>query len=33
VPPQLGQHTSQLLEEVLGYNSAQIEQLKIKGVI
>lgn len=33
VPPQLGQHTSQLLEEVLGYSSAQIEQLKIKGVI
>jgi crotonobetainyl-CoA:carnitine CoA-transferase CaiB-like acyl-CoA transferase len=33
VPPQLGQHTSQLLEEVLGYSAAQIEQLKNKGVI
>jgi crotonobetainyl-CoA:carnitine CoA-transferase CaiB-like acyl-CoA transferase len=33
VPPQLGQHTAQLLSEVLGYNDAQIEQLKSKSVI
>ena len=33
VPPQLGQHTAQLLSEVLGYGPAQIEQLQNKGVI
>jgi len=33
VPPQLGQHTAQLLGEVLGFNDAQIEQLQSKGVI
>jgi crotonobetainyl-CoA:carnitine CoA-transferase CaiB-like acyl-CoA transferase len=33
VPPQLGQHTTQLLQEVLGYDAAQIEQLQHKGVI
>jgi crotonobetainyl-CoA:carnitine CoA-transferase CaiB-like acyl-CoA transferase len=33
VPPQLGQHTAQLLSEVLGYNDAQIQQLKSKSVI
>jgi len=32
-PPQLGQHTAQLLSEVLGYSNAQIEQLQSKGVI
>jgi crotonobetainyl-CoA:carnitine CoA-transferase CaiB-like acyl-CoA transferase len=32
-PPQLGQHTTQLLKEVLGYSDAQIEQLQNKGVI
>jgi crotonobetainyl-CoA:carnitine CoA-transferase CaiB-like acyl-CoA transferase len=29
----LGQHTAQLLNEVLGYGPAQIEQLQNKGVI
>jgi len=33
VPPQLGQHTGQLLNEVLGYSDAHIEQLQSKGVI
>ena len=33
VPPQLGQHTAQLLQEVLGYEATQIEQLQNKGVI
>jgi formyl-CoA transferase len=33
VPPQLGQHTAQLLQEVLGYDAAHIEQLQNKGVI
>ena len=33
VPPQLGQHTAQLLQEVLGYDSVHIEQLQNKGVI
>jgi len=32
-PPQLGQHTTQLLQEVLGYDVSHIEQLKNKGVI
>ena len=32
-PPQLGQHTTQLLQEVLGYDMSHIEQLKNKGVI
>jgi crotonobetainyl-CoA:carnitine CoA-transferase CaiB-like acyl-CoA transferase len=32
-PPQLGQHTTQLLKEVLCYSDAQIEQLQNKGVI
>jgi crotonobetainyl-CoA:carnitine CoA-transferase CaiB-like acyl-CoA transferase len=32
-PPQLGQHTAQVLNEVLGYSDAQIEQLQSKGVI
>jgi len=32
-PPQLGQHSKQLLQEVLGYNQAQIEGLKKKGII
>ena len=32
-PPQLGQHTAQLLNEVLGYSDAQIERLQSKGVI
>ena len=32
-PPQLGQHTAQLLKEVLSYSDAQIEQLQSKGVI
>ncbi len=32
-PPQLGQHTAQLLKEVLGYSDAQVEQLQSKGVI
>ena len=32
-PPQLGQHTTQLLQEVLGYDVSHIEQLKYKGVI
>jgi crotonobetainyl-CoA:carnitine CoA-transferase CaiB-like acyl-CoA transferase len=29
----LGQHTAQLLNEVLGYSDAQIAQLQNKGVI
>jgi crotonobetainyl-CoA:carnitine CoA-transferase CaiB-like acyl-CoA transferase len=33
VPPQLGQHTTELLHEVLGYKLGQIEKLKHKGVI
>jgi crotonobetainyl-CoA:carnitine CoA-transferase CaiB-like acyl-CoA transferase len=33
VPPQLGQHTAQLLQEVLGYDATHIEQLLSKGVI
>ena len=32
-PPQLGQNTAQLLNEVLGYSDAQIQQLQSKGVI
>jgi crotonobetainyl-CoA:carnitine CoA-transferase CaiB-like acyl-CoA transferase len=32
-PPQLGQHTVQLLNEVLGFSDAQIEELQRKGVI
>jgi len=32
-PPQLGQHTTQLLQEVLSYDVSHIEQLKNKGVI
>jgi crotonobetainyl-CoA:carnitine CoA-transferase CaiB-like acyl-CoA transferase len=32
-PPQLGQHTAQLLKEVLGYSDAQIQQLQSKGVV
>jgi crotonobetainyl-CoA:carnitine CoA-transferase CaiB-like acyl-CoA transferase len=32
-PPQLGQHTAQLLNEVLGFSDAQIEELQRKGVI
>jgi crotonobetainyl-CoA:carnitine CoA-transferase CaiB-like acyl-CoA transferase len=32
-PPQLGQHSSELLQEVLGYSQAQVEQLKNKGII
>jgi crotonobetainyl-CoA:carnitine CoA-transferase CaiB-like acyl-CoA transferase len=32
-PPQLGQHTAQLLKEVLGYSNAQIQQLQSKGVV
>jgi len=33
VPPQLGQHTTQLLQEVLDYSASQIEQLQTKRVI
>jgi len=33
VPPQLGQHSSEVLQEVLGYSHAQIEGLKSKGII
>ena len=33
VPPQLGQHTSELLQEVLGYDLEKIERLKDKDVI
>jgi crotonobetainyl-CoA:carnitine CoA-transferase CaiB-like acyl-CoA transferase len=29
----LGQHTAQLLQEVLGYDATHIEQLLSKGVI
>jgi crotonobetainyl-CoA:carnitine CoA-transferase CaiB-like acyl-CoA transferase len=32
-PPQLGQHSAQILNEVLGYSETQIEQLQSKGVI
>ena len=32
-PPQLGQHSSELLQEVLGYSQARIEGLKSKGII
>jgi crotonobetainyl-CoA:carnitine CoA-transferase CaiB-like acyl-CoA transferase len=32
-PPQLGQHSRELLQEVLGYSQAQIEGLKNKGII
>ena len=32
-PPLLGQHTSEILSEVLGYEDARIEQLKAAGVI
>jgi crotonobetainyl-CoA:carnitine CoA-transferase CaiB-like acyl-CoA transferase len=33
VPPQLGQHTTQLLKEVLGYSDSHIESLKNKDII
>jgi succinate--hydroxymethylglutarate CoA-transferase len=32
-PPTLGQHTDEILKEVLGYSSADIESLKSEGVI
>jgi crotonobetainyl-CoA:carnitine CoA-transferase CaiB-like acyl-CoA transferase len=32
-PPLLGQHTDDVLAEVLGFDSAQLEQLRIDGVI
>jgi succinate--hydroxymethylglutarate CoA-transferase len=32
-PPLLGQHTREILSEVLGYEDARIEKLKAAGVI
>lgn len=33
VPPTLGQHTDEILKEVLGYNDSQIEALKAEGAV
>ena len=32
-PPQLGEHTEQILKEMLGYKTALIEELRVEGVI
>jgi len=32
-PPTLGQHTNEVLEEVLGYSKADIESLRSEGVV
>jgi crotonobetainyl-CoA:carnitine CoA-transferase CaiB-like acyl-CoA transferase len=32
-PPLLGQHTREVLQQVLGYSDAQIDALHAKGVV
>ncbi len=33
VPPMLGQHTDEILREILGLNESEIEKLKAEGAV